>query len=697
MQFGIEFEYALGSPLSFHRWRHNKTITASGAFISCAEKCAFLIPSIPLDSMNTSSVIIDDTDTQIQYSPGWQQGGSTNEYKGTTTNAETKGAFFELKFIGTSITVYGTLALHSSSNSTYTVDGGEPFPFRSKGDNLVHYQKIFYTSPPLPYMEHTLVGNCTDDGAPVILDYFLIETPLNFLTNTTSPPPSICESKPAPPTAIIIGSVLGGFALLATIFASVIVDNADTQITYSPGWKEDGSPNEYKRTTTNAVMEGASFSLNFTGTSITVYGTLNTDSSPNSTYVLDGGEPFPFASNQASSVRYQQIFYASPAVPYKEHTLVGTCVSGRVILDYFVIETPFDSPHTPLPKPEEPDSPFNQRVPAVPTAAIIGGVLGGLVFLIALLAFYLWYRGPLTVDRLTTVSLGCMLEWVIKYIVDDADARIRYSPGWRRLGSPNEFMDTSTCCSQRGDNFTFHFFGTSINVYGTLARGQARQINTTNIAYILDGGKPEPPEHVNLTSDIRYQQLMYSSTSLSHKEHTLVGICGSEDPTGTYLDYFVVETHENLSENHKSCSMSASPTSAHVSETVVPSRATSGSSPSNPSTATIVGSVTGGFAAIFAIGVLYLWLRRYKGSVKRPAFRSSRLPYLPYFPNSKPTAPRSEEASSHHPLTSIPSAYDGGHKSITSQYATSPTLVQRPTSPGSGRLESGGYSFYQGY
>ncbi|KAL4265535.1 hypothetical protein AB1N83_004078 [Pleurotus pulmonarius] len=222
MQFGIEFEYALGSPLSFHRWRHNKTITASGAFISCAEKCAFLIPSIPLDSMNTSSVIIDDTDTQIQYSPGWQQGGSTNEYKGTTTNAETKGAFFELKFIGTSITVYGTLALHSSSNSTYTVDGGEPFPFRSKGDNLVHYQKIFYTSPPLPYMEHTLVGNCTDDGAPVILDYFLIETPLNFLTNTTSPPPSICESKPAPPTAIIIGSVLGGFALLATIFASYL-------------------------------------------------------------------------------------------------------------------------------------------------------------------------------------------------------------------------------------------------------------------------------------------------------------------------------------------------------------------------------------------------------------------------------------------------------------------------------------------
>lgn len=46
---------------------------------------------------------------------------------------------------------------------------------------------------------------------------------------------------------------------------TVIVDNADTQITYSPGWKEGGSPNEYKRTTTNAVIEGASFSFNFTG------------------------------------------------------------------------------------------------------------------------------------------------------------------------------------------------------------------------------------------------------------------------------------------------------------------------------------------------------------------------------------------------------------------------------------------------
>lgn len=72
-------------------------------------------------------------------------------------------------------------------------------------------------------MEHTLVGTCENEneGVQVILDYFVIETPLDFTTNTSSTP-SICDSKPAPPTTIIVSSVLGGFTLLATIFASYL-------------------------------------------------------------------------------------------------------------------------------------------------------------------------------------------------------------------------------------------------------------------------------------------------------------------------------------------------------------------------------------------------------------------------------------------------------------------------------------------
>ncbi|KAF9502068.1 hypothetical protein BDN71DRAFT_1500219 [Pleurotus eryngii] len=85
---------------------------------------------------------------------------------------------------------------------------------------------------------------------------------------------------------------------------SVIIDNADAQIQYSPGWRANGSPNEYKRTTSNTETRGASFTFKFVGSSVAVYGTLDSDT----TYVLDGGNPkFPFFGQPQPQVQYQQV------------------------------------------------------------------------------------------------------------------------------------------------------------------------------------------------------------------------------------------------------------------------------------------------------------------------------------------------------------------------------------------------------
>ncbi|KAG9217675.1 hypothetical protein CCMSSC00406_0003636 [Pleurotus cornucopiae] len=153
---------------------------------------------------------------------------------------------------------------------------------------------------------------------------------------------------------------------------TLIVDDADTQIQYSPGWRPTGSPNEYKRTTSFTSTQGASFTLNFTGTSVTVYGTLDVTTFPNTTYVLDGGNPFPFFGKPKSAIQYQQVFYASPPLPYRGHTLVGSCADegGRVILDYFVVEIP-------------------QGVPPSQSSPCI---LGGLLLVMTTLAFYLWHQ-----------------------------------------------------------------------------------------------------------------------------------------------------------------------------------------------------------------------------------------------------------------------------------------------------------------
>lgn len=289
---------------------------------------------------------------------------------------------------------------------------------------------------------------------------------------------------------------------------------------------------------------------------------------------------------------------------------------------------------------------------------------------------------------------------IVNDILDDRDTRIQYSPGWVTGGGTNEYNGTTTYCSETGAEFSFKFFGTSMKVFGTLGPADHQgQSNTTNVVahYVLDGGKPEPPKPDKLTSEARYQQLFYSSPFLSPTDHTLVGICGSKDSGQMYLDYFVVETPIKPPKNYRPRPAQTSTTSAQASETVAPGRATSDSPPSNPPTASIVGSVAGGFALIFIIGVFYLWLRRHSSPSKRPISYSKRLPYLPYLPGPKSMTPHSKEAATHTPLSSIPSAYDGRRKSIMSQYATSPTLVQRPASPGSGRSGSGGHSSHQGY
>ncbi|KAL4265537.1 hypothetical protein AB1N83_004076 [Pleurotus pulmonarius] len=163
----------------------------------------------------------------------------------------------------------------------------------------------------------------------------------------------------------------------------------------SPAISANGGPNEYKHTTSNTETQGASFTFNFVGTSVTVYGTLNDITFPNTTYVLDGGNPFPFSGQPEPQVQYQQIFYSSPVLPYGEHTLVGTCTDegANVILDYLVVETPLKSATNASSSTPTPTAVVPANIqPTSPTIAIVGGVLGGLLLLMTILASYLWYR-----------------------------------------------------------------------------------------------------------------------------------------------------------------------------------------------------------------------------------------------------------------------------------------------------------------
>lgn len=60
------------------------------------------------------------------------------------------------------------------------------------------------------------------------------------------------------------------------------------------------------------------------------------------------------------------------------------------------------------------------------------------------------------------------------YLVDDADARVRYSAGWEQMGGGNEYNQTTHYTFTAGASFTFTFVG---EIDSTLQLGRVLNID----------------------------------------------------------------------------------------------------------------------------------------------------------------------------------------------------------------------------
>ncbi|KAF7416110.1 hypothetical protein PC9H_002370 [Pleurotus ostreatus] len=117
-----------------------------------------------------------------------------------------------------------------------------------------------------------------------------------------------------------------------------IIDDSDLQIQYSVGWRRGGRDDEFNTTTTLTSTANASFTLNFVGTSISVFGTV--DGHNNSTYEIDEGGPWDFSKDTKGQRKPGILFYESPTLPLQKHKLVGTNINKKIILDYLAITSP---------------------------------------------------------------------------------------------------------------------------------------------------------------------------------------------------------------------------------------------------------------------------------------------------------------------------------------------------------------------
>jgi len=85
-----------------------------------------------------------------------------------------------------------------------------------------------------------------------------------------------------------------------------------------------GAPEEYDQTSHAIMLSGSEAALAFTGSRISVYGTIsNISEARMSTYTVDNAGAVSATSPQTDAGLYQQLLYQSPQLSEGEHVFFG--------------------------------------------------------------------------------------------------------------------------------------------------------------------------------------------------------------------------------------------------------------------------------------------------------------------------------------------------------------------------------------
>ncbi|KAF9036377.1 hypothetical protein BJ165DRAFT_632810 [Panaeolus papilionaceus] len=123
------------------------------------------------------TTIVDDTDSRFAYEGSWARHQNDHEY-GHSSHLTHGSGTATLKFRGTSIAVYGTLASDQESQgdpvppiSLYTLENGFSTQYHGHPTTQSQYRSEFFRMDNLPYGDHVLVVKNTAEKDMFLLDY----------------------------------------------------------------------------------------------------------------------------------------------------------------------------------------------------------------------------------------------------------------------------------------------------------------------------------------------------------------------------------------------------------------------------------------------------------------------------------------------------------------------------------------------
>ncbi|KAJ6479005.1 hypothetical protein C8R45DRAFT_1006441 [Mycena sanguinolenta] len=161
-------------------------------------------------STAVDSYFVDDTDSRIQYSAGWNQVVDQADFGHTVHGSSAAGDSVSFQFEGRSISMWGAINNGSAGNvmnASLVIDGGSPVFFVPPIQTAaVTTNNLIFNSGELSDGTHTLVVTAENDHS-VWLDYFLVE------------PATTTSSHSSLNIAVIVGAAVGGVVLFLAILA----------------------------------------------------------------------------------------------------------------------------------------------------------------------------------------------------------------------------------------------------------------------------------------------------------------------------------------------------------------------------------------------------------------------------------------------------------------------------------------------
>ncbi|KAG6899731.1 hypothetical protein C0993_007388 [Termitomyces sp. T159_Od127] len=357
-------------------------------------------------------VIVDDSDPKIHYSgAGWFVARGSQDDVGNfgptynkTSHGTTGNDSLSFSLDGSSLTVWGTMSLNFVDDGTSLDPKWECFV---DGISIGATPNAQFRENNLPLCEqgtmteglHVITINITTVGSTFWFDYY-----------TFIPSPSSEDSS-----------------------ATLLVQNTDSAILYDDSWRalgdtanmttRIGSVMNFDFVGLLAVSSVINPSVTLTyraGAGITWVGFIPTELPHNESigsYSIDNGPSTKFEltglPSTAKSTVYNQVFFITPDLPIKHHTISVTYEGSNVpstplTLDYLLIA---DAPLSVTTKTTPSRStvsttgttviispistvPSTTPHPSTPIGPIAGGVAGGLITITILLFAFWWWRRP---------------------------------------------------------------------------------------------------------------------------------------------------------------------------------------------------------------------------------------------------------------------------------------------------------------